>query len=128
MEDHVHGNGDCTCDPGTHQPPANGLVPGKIGFLTWGRRGRRRVNPEEVILEESPQQSEEENAEEEFDFRPAVGEEDQGEQFISRSSSGIGTSSRQSSKKDSSDGQSSRAFSPSLAPPSSGELSIEESV
>ena len=31
------------------------LVPGKIGFLTWGRRGRRRVNPEEVILEESPQ-------------------------------------------------------------------------
>ena len=64
-----------------------------------------------------------------------------------RSSSGIGTSSRQSSKKkDSSDGQvvrlttssdksqcdpiflfqSSRAFSPSLAPPSSGEHSIED--
>ena len=30
------------------------------------------------------QHSEEENADEEFDFRPAVGEEDQGEQFISR--------------------------------------------
>ena len=30
------------------------------------------------------QHSEEENADEEFDFRPAVGEEDHGEQFISR--------------------------------------------
>ena len=30
------------------------------------------------------QHSEEENADEEFDFRPAGGEEDQGEQFISR--------------------------------------------
>ena len=31
------------------------LAPGKIGFLTWGRRGRRRLAQEEVILEESPQ-------------------------------------------------------------------------
>ena len=30
------------------------------------------------------QQSEEENADEEFDFRPAGGEEDQSEQFMSR--------------------------------------------
>jgi hypothetical protein len=31
------------------------LAPGKIGFLTWGRRGRRRVTQEAIILEESPQ-------------------------------------------------------------------------
>ena len=55
------------------------LVPGKIGFLTWGRRGRRRVNPEEVILEESPQVgllgNSDDRDTEELRFRVSFGQE-----------------------------------------------------
>ena len=55
------------------------LVPGKIGFLTWGRRGRRRVNPEEVILEESPQVgllgNSDDKDTEELRFRVSFGQE-----------------------------------------------------
>ena len=49
------------------------FVPQRLPHLGFSRDGS-------FVL----QQSEEENADEEFDFRPAGGEEDQSEQFMSR--------------------------------------------